>query len=137
MDMESGEEEEEEEELENSSDQTLRMTLVDDSFADTSEEEEEEDKEEKEEKEEEDLKDDSKKVYEVGRLATRKNPVAEIFLNPISENPTAVEAAQAKGRHSTMENVTLLREFDDSFIAASFHNKKSFKSTLSKYTENK
>ena len=71
-------------------------------------------------------------MYEVGRLAKRKNPVAEILLNPISENPTAVEA---KGRHSTMENVALLREFDDSFIAASFHNKKSFKSTLSKYTE--
>ena len=74
-------------------------------------------------------------MYEVGRLTKRKNPVAEILLNAISENPTAVEAAQAKGRHSTMENVTLLREFDDSFIAASFHNKKSFKSTLSKYTE--
>ena len=109
------------------------MTLVDDSFADTSEEEEEEAQEEEEV--EENLKEDSKKVYEVGRLAKRKNPVAEIYLNPISENPTAVEAAQAKGRHSTMENVTLLREFDDSFIAASFHNKKSFKSTLSKYTE--
>ena len=43
---------------------------------------------------------------------------------------------EAKGRHRTMEHLALMREDGNSFITTpSLHSKKSFQSTLSKYTK--
>ena len=42
---------------------------------------------------------------------------------------------QTEGRQNTMEHLTLLRVDSDSFSAGARHCKKSFQSTLSKYTE--
>ena len=54
-----------------------------------------------------------------------------------TESPTTeVNAVEppAQGRHRTMEHLTLMRPDADSFTA-SHNSKKSFQSTLSKYTE--
>ena len=52
-----------------------------------------------------------------------------------SPSPEVNEAEpQAHGRHRTMEHLTLLRVDADS-ITGSQHSKKSFQSTLSKYTD--